>query len=128
MSDNLTTPQTSTASTNLTCDGEGRFERLLEPGAKHRFEARDDAGRWTEAVADDVAPGTRDLVLQMTEPRYFVARVRDRDGHPLSSASVKIHREGADEPHGQHLGLIGTKDLQGTWIGRPFDQYPVAGV
>ena len=30
--------------------------------------------------------------------------------------------------HGQHLGLIGTEDLQGTRIGRTFDRDPVAGV
>lgn len=89
--------ETSTTSSDMTCDAAGRFERLLEPGAKYRFEARDTAGRWTEAVADDVAPGTRELVLQMTEPRFFVARVRDRDGHALGSASVKIHREGSLE-------------------------------
>lgn len=64
-------------------DGDGRYRRLVDVRAPYSFEVFDPDHNYRPAVAREVAPGTHDLVLQLTEYRAFQLRVRDEDGEPL---------------------------------------------
>jgi hypothetical protein len=45
-------------------DADGRFELRVPPSGLYRLQAEDSGGRWDPVLAENVAPGTLDLVLR----------------------------------------------------------------
>src|SRR5262249_10796732 len=74
---------------NAKADERGHYRHVVTEKAPHDFEAGDPAGKLAAAVARSVAPGTRDLVLRLAEPRLLRVRVRaDRGAGPAYLAST----------------------------------------
>jgi hypothetical protein len=59
----------------------------------HDLQAHDQEGRWPDATALEVQPGTLDLVLQFPKPRWIEVAVRARDGAPLPEFVANVLSE-----------------------------------
>jgi hypothetical protein len=75
-------------STQMNVDAEGRFEFRLQLDVPSTLIATDTDGRWAEAVQRDVAPGTHDVVLQLSESMRAKVRVQGSTDEPVRSAVI----------------------------------------
>lgn len=86
-------------SATLEANENGHLAKVLDPVAPHSFVARDPEGRYRAAVARDVPPGTRDLVLRLKEMRSFRLTVDDGFGTPVREYRASL--EDAEGPLGE---------------------------
>jgi RNA polymerase sigma-70 factor (ECF subfamily) len=88
-------------STSTDLGEDGRFDIVLRRDARYSFLASDPEHRYADALALDVAPGTRDLELRLGEKRTFAVAVRDREGAPLEGCRflrwVRWSRDGVEQ-------------------------------
>jgi hypothetical protein len=77
----------SSGSGTTAADAQGHYRHVLAEKVPHDFQAGDPEGKLATAFARGVAPGTRDLVMRLTEPRSMRVRVRDDRG-PVSDYEV----------------------------------------
>ena len=61
----------SSYSSSTSVGGDGRFHIHAPKKVPFDLSARDSKDRWQEAVRSAVAPGTRDVVLRLREPRWL---------------------------------------------------------
>src|SRR6185436_15634641 len=75
-------------------DEHGRFRQFLDVRATYCFEASDPEGRFRPALAMDVPPGTRDLVLALGEKRSFRLKAEAEGRAPVERfrALVRLTR------------------------------------
>ncbi len=72
---------------------DGHFRHRVNVHGTHELQAHDKEGRWPDATALDVQPGTLDLVLQFPKPRWIEIAVRARDGAPLPEFVANVLSE-----------------------------------
>ncbi|HEX6885028.1 MAG TPA: sigma-70 family RNA polymerase sigma factor [Planctomycetota bacterium] len=80
-------------STTSNVGDDGRFDLVLRRETRYSFVASDREGRYADAYAWDVTPGTRELELRLGEVRTFEALVRDEEGRPLEGCRFKTSME-----------------------------------
>lgn len=73
----------SSGSGTMSADEQGRCRRFVLMRAPHSFLASDPEEAFRPAFANDVVPGTHDLVLQLGERMTFDLRVRDQAKQPV---------------------------------------------
>jgi RNA polymerase sigma-70 factor (ECF subfamily) len=77
-------------------DAEGRFELLLTAEGAYSLRAQDAERRFEDAVALDVAPGTRELELRLALREEIELDVRDPAGNALADVSVELNSTGPE--------------------------------
>jgi RNA polymerase sigma-70 factor (ECF subfamily) len=75
---------------SLTSRADGRFELIVESDALYRFIALSPDGMLGAAHVEGVQPGTLDLVLQLSEPRWIELDVKASDGTRPSETQVTL--------------------------------------
>ncbi len=80
----------STWSGSFPAGKDGRFRHRIQIRGLHDFQAHDPAGRWPDASALSVEPGTHDLALQFPQPRRILVSVHARGGGPLVEFGANI--------------------------------------
>ncbi|MCI0588196.1 MAG: hypothetical protein L0323_15305 [Planctomycetes bacterium] len=89
--------QNTSGTTTTNADERGRFRFVLHPRAPRDLRARDPQGRWSDAVAKGVAPGTLGLELRLAEPKWLEVRVLDEGGAPVEEFAA--HTPPSGNPH-----------------------------
>ncbi len=90
--------ENTTWSTSRNADGHGRFRiQPQQRGVHIRASFCDPERRFAELTLDELQPGTKDLVVQLTEAKHLVLVVTDESG-PLEHFSVSW----MGEDHGSH--------------------------
>ncbi len=72
-------------------DADARFRVRMGMGGIYSFWAQDPERRYGMARVEDVAPGTRDLVLRLGELIERTLLVRDTRGEPIERFGVVVH-------------------------------------
>ncbi|HET6202035.1 MAG TPA: carboxypeptidase-like regulatory domain-containing protein [Planctomycetota bacterium] len=98
-------------STSGAADEGGHFRFVLYPRAPRDLRACDPGARWSDALAKGVVPGTLDLKLRLSEPKWVEVRVRDESGAAVERFAAQAypsetsHRAGSG-PGERHDGGI----------------------
>jgi RNA polymerase sigma-70 factor (ECF subfamily) len=82
---------------------DGRFRVLVDHPVSHDFNVADPKARWPSFSRDGVAPGTLDLELKFSEPRWFDLEVREPGGTAVEQYQVFLH-----DGHGNELPGVPT--------------------
>jgi hypothetical protein len=88
-------------------DGQGRFELLLEHRVVHDLSVQDSRGRWSEAYALDVEPGTADLEIRFPPERWIDVVVTDAEYRPLEGYRLDV---ASADPGQRTLWMYGRYD------------------
>jgi len=83
----------------LVADEDGRFTIVLGHREVQDIVASDPEGRWGEALAEDVPPGTGDLVLALRRHRYIEVRARDALDQQVGSFRVRSECDSISQLH-----------------------------
>lgn len=83
-------------SSNGEADERGEYRLAVLAMGPHAFTAHDPQERYRPASVENVAPGTRGLVLQLGERRELVLTARDREGELVKSYQARIYSAGSD--------------------------------
>jgi RNA polymerase sigma-70 factor (ECF subfamily) len=79
-----------TGGMTIVAERDGRFELDLEQKVPYALHVRDTQDRWAEIHAARVDPGTHDLELRFSEPRFLVRHVRAEGDRDLPRFSVRL--------------------------------------
>lgn len=91
----------------LFADEHGALRHLIDPRVPYSYLARDPRDRFRPAIAEEIEPGTHDLVLQLAETIELKLHVQDADGKPIESYEVQIQGSVVS-----NLMSIGNRTLQ----------------
>jgi RNA polymerase sigma factor (sigma-70 family) len=75
--------ENESSSSSQDLDADGRFDVVLRRDAVYAFVASDPEHRYADAIATDVAPGTRELELRLSARQPFEVAVHDREGKAI---------------------------------------------
>ncbi|MEW6745190.1 MAG: sigma-70 family RNA polymerase sigma factor, partial [Planctomycetota bacterium] len=76
---------------SLQTGSNGRFRVLAPRRARYDLFAADGDGRFSGATATGVEPGTRDLVLRLTEPQLLTVKAHEPDGRPVKRFGLVVY-------------------------------------